>query len=86
LLLENNCNQNNFKRSSFLLTFFSFNLTMDLCLGKILIMGRGKHDHCWKHVTRVKNGLKWICNMASTSSNPPEAVINRLYSTQDQGK
>jgi len=50
-------------------------------------MGKGKHEHCWKHVTRVKNGVKWICNMASTSSDPPpEAVINRLYSTQDQGK
>jgi len=88
-------------------------------------MGRGKHEHCWKHVTRVENENKWICNycndkfsggasrieahlggkgggirrcshyhegvlnnnnMASTSSNPPEAVINRLYSIQDRGK
>jgi len=88
-------------------------------------MGRGKHEHCWKHVTRIENGRKWICNycndkfsggasrieahlglngkgggirrcskyhervhnnMASTSSHPPEAVINRLYSIHDQGK
>ena len=25
-------------------------------------MGRGKHEHCWKHVTEVENGRKWICN------------------------
>ncbi|XP_039683743.1 probable disease resistance protein At1g61300 [Medicago truncatula] len=24
-------------------------------------MGRGKHEHCWKHVTRVENENKWIC-------------------------
>lgn len=37
------------------------NLALDLCLGKVLIMGRGKHEHCWKHVTRVENENKWIC-------------------------
>jgi len=25
-------------------------------------MGRGKHEHCWEHVTRVENGPQWICN------------------------
>lgn len=101
------------------------NLALDLCLGKILIMGRKKNEDCRKHVTEVENKNTWICNycsieysggasrieahlglngkggnirrcshyhegihnnMASTSSNPPEAVINRLYSTQYQGK
>ncbi|XP_045794661.1 probable disease resistance protein At4g27220 isoform X3 [Trifolium pratense] len=30
--------------------------------GKILMMGRSKHEHLWIHVTKVENGRKWICN------------------------
>ncbi|XP_045794662.1 probable disease resistance protein At4g27220 isoform X4 [Trifolium pratense] len=96
-----------------------------MCLGKILMMGRSKHEHLWIHVTKVENGRKWICkhcdgkfsggasrikthlgrkggggirqcsnyhandqgihNMASTSNNS-QGVINRVYSTQDQGR
>jgi hypothetical protein len=101
-------------------------------LGKILIMGRPKDEHCWDHVTKVENSKKWICNycgkdstggasrikahlglgppkapggvkgirkcsnypvnegvnnnMASTSRNPPQAVINTIAVTHDQGK
>ena len=99
-----------------------------MCLGNSLSMGRRKHEHCWTHVTKLKNEKKWKCkhcnnnfaggatriaahlglggkgggikrcsnyppvsgnegveyynNMASTLSNPPEAVTNRV----DQGK
>lgn len=37
------------------------NLALDLCLGKILIMGRKRNEDCRKHVTEVENGRKWIC-------------------------
>jgi hypothetical protein len=32
-----------------------------MCLGKILIMGRAKHEHLWIHVRKVENGRKWKC-------------------------
>ena len=37
---------------------------MDLCLGKILIMGRKRNEECRKHVTEIENGRKkkWKCN------------------------
>jgi DNA-directed RNA polymerase subunit RPC12/RpoP len=44
----------------YLIKIYFLNLVSDLCLGKILIMGRGKND-CWSHVTKVENGKKWIC-------------------------
>jgi hypothetical protein len=106
----------------YMLIYIYLSLALNLCLGKILKMGRAKHEHLWIHVTEVENGRKWICkhcnvkfsggasriqthlglggkggggirrcsdyhanegihNMASTS-----VVVNRVYSTQDQGK
>jgi len=36
-------------------------MTLDLSLGKILIMGRKKNEDCRKHVTEIENGSRWIC-------------------------
>jgi len=131
----------NFKRqyqnlvASYIYSYLNF--TFNLCLGKVLIMGGEKHNHCWIHVTKVENGCEWICkhcnlkfsggassieahlglggvvahrsskvgedirrfsnhhvtgnegvhnNLASTSSNPPEAVNRSIHSIQVQGK
>ena len=48
---------------------------------------RGGIKRCSKYPLAANEGVHNNNNMASTSSNPLEAVINRVvYSTQNQGK
>jgi hypothetical protein len=45
----------------YMLIYIYLSLALNLCLGKILKMGRAKHEHLWIHVTEVENGRKWLC-------------------------
>jgi hypothetical protein len=55
------------KSCSRLYIYSYLNLAFNLCLGKVLIMGGEKHNHCWIHVTKVENGHEWICKHCNLS-------------------